>query len=126
MRWRDKFFVDLTLPFGLRSAPYIFNSVAEMVEWILINKYQVSPLVHYLDDFITAGPPGMNQCGQNLSTALQVCTELGLPLHPDKYAGPVSVLIVMGIEIYSLAQVARLPDDKLNALRKLLSSWAYK
>jgi hypothetical protein len=127
MRWRDKFFVDLTLPFGLRSAPFIFNSVAEMVEWILINKYQVFPLVHYLDDFITAGPSGTYQCGQNLSTAaLQVCSELGLPLHPDKCAGPASVLVVLGIEIDSLSQVARLPDDKLSVLRKLLSSWAYK
>ena len=27
MRWRDQYFVDLTLPFGLRSAPYILDSV---------------------------------------------------------------------------------------------------
>ena len=35
MFWRDNFYVDLTLPFGLRSAPFIFDSVASMVEWIL-------------------------------------------------------------------------------------------
>ena len=29
MRWRDKFYVDLALPFGLRSAPSIFNTVAD-------------------------------------------------------------------------------------------------
>ena len=32
MKWRGRFFVDLALPFGLRSASYIFNSVADMVE----------------------------------------------------------------------------------------------
>ena len=37
MKWRGLFFVDLALPFGLRSAPYIFNSVADMVEWIILN-----------------------------------------------------------------------------------------
>ena len=39
---RDSYYVDLTLPFGLCSAPYIFNAVADMVEWILVHCYQVS------------------------------------------------------------------------------------
>jgi hypothetical protein len=50
MKWRGNYFVDLALPFGLRSAPFIFNSVASIVEWVLANNYQVSNLVHYLDD----------------------------------------------------------------------------
>lgn len=33
-KWRGKYFVDLVLPFGLRSALFIFNSVADMVECI--------------------------------------------------------------------------------------------
>ena len=32
MKWRGKYFVDLALSFGLRSAPFIFNSVTDMVE----------------------------------------------------------------------------------------------
>ena len=38
MKWRDQFFVDLALPFGLGSAPYIFNSVVDLVEWIIWNR----------------------------------------------------------------------------------------
>ena len=56
MKWRGKYFVDLALPFGLPSAPHIFHSVADMVEWILLNTHHLSDLMHYLDDFITAGP----------------------------------------------------------------------
>lgn len=63
MRWRGKYYVDLALPFGLRSAPYLFNSVADMVEWILIHSHQVLDLLHYLDDFITVGPPIFPLCG---------------------------------------------------------------
>ena len=55
MKWRDQFYVDLVLPFGLCSAPFIFNSIADMVEWILVNSYKIPHLLHYLDDFITAG-----------------------------------------------------------------------
>ena len=56
LKWRGQFFVDLALPFGLRSAPYIFNCVADLVEWIIVNKYSVAALMHYLDDFLTADP----------------------------------------------------------------------
>jgi hypothetical protein len=51
-----KFYVDLVLPFGLRSAPFIFNSIADLVEWILRNNYMIRDLLHYLDDYITADP----------------------------------------------------------------------
>ena len=56
MKWRHHFYVDLALPFGLRSAPYIFNSIADLVEWILINNHQIPDLLHYLDDFLPAAP----------------------------------------------------------------------
>ena len=56
MNWRNQFYIDLALPFALRSAPHIFNSVAELVEWILVNNYNVPDVLHYLEDFITASP----------------------------------------------------------------------
>lgn len=126
MKWRDQYFVDLVLPFGLRSAPFIFNSVADMVEWILVNNHMVSELTHYLDDFITAGPPDSDQCQYNLDTAIAVCQRLGLPLHPKKCEGPSSVLVILGIELDSTEQMARLPSDKLKALHELLLSWEHR
>ena len=123
MKWRNLYYVDLALPFGLRSAPFIFNSVAELVEWILLNSHNASDLLHYLDDFITAGPPDFNQCAQNLATSQAVCNSLGLPLHPDKCIGPSSCLVVLGIELDSVAQVARLPAEKLHALQELIQAW---
>ena len=51
MKWRNQYYVDLALPFGLRSAPFIFNAIADMVEWILVHSYQIPDLLHYLDDF---------------------------------------------------------------------------
>ena len=70
MKWRNLYYVDLALPFSLRSAPFILNSVAEMAEWILLNSHNVSDLLHYLDEFITAGPRDSNQCAQNLASSL--------------------------------------------------------
>ena len=113
----------MVLPFGLRSAPFIFNSIADMVEWILVNSYQIPNLLHYLDDFITAGPPQSLQCAHNLATAMEVCQQLGLPLHPAKCLGPSTVLVVLGIELDSDNQVARLLQEKLLALQNLIGSW---
>ena len=39
MQWRQKYHVDRCLPFGLRSAPFLFNRVASALEWSLINNY---------------------------------------------------------------------------------------
>ena len=87
------------------------------------NAYDLSALFHYLDDFITAGPPDLPQCGQNLQTAMSVCQRLGLPLHPGKCVGPSQVLTVLGIELDSVEQIARLPADELQALNELITSW---
>ncbi len=54
MKWRGLYFFDRVLPFGLRSAPYIFNMLSDALEWILINKLGVSNVLHILDDFFIA------------------------------------------------------------------------
>ncbi len=40
----------------LRSAPIIFTALADALQWIMARK-GVHPIAHYLDDFITLGPP---------------------------------------------------------------------
>ena len=55
--WNGKFYVDMFLPFGLRTAPRIFNLFAEALHWIFeeLLKWRVT---HYLDDFLFVFPPG--------------------------------------------------------------------
>ena len=126
MFWRDNFYVDLTLPFGLRSAPFIFDSVASMVEWILRTNYHIRFLFHYLDDFLTLAPANSSECATNVTIARSVFHQLGLPLHPGKCEGPSSTLVFLGIELDSVAQVARLPPHKFAATIDLLQAWSTK
>ena len=52
IHWQGQYFVDTCLPFGLRSALYLFNQFAEALHWILTNNY-ANPhnvMIHYLDD----------------------------------------------------------------------------
>ena len=57
MKWQEQYYVDMALPFGLRSVPYIFTAIAGMVQWMLTSHHGVDFLRHYLDDFLTLGPP---------------------------------------------------------------------
>ena len=56
MKWKDMFFFDMVLPFGLRSAPYLFNLLLDALEWILNNLFNVPRVLHILDDFFIAEP----------------------------------------------------------------------
>ena len=33
MHWQEKFYCDTVLPFGLRSAPYLFNQLSDAVRY---------------------------------------------------------------------------------------------
>ena len=115
-------FLDTTLPFGLWSAPKIFTAVADAAEWVL-QQAGVEHVCHYLDDYLLIGPPGSQQCAQNLSTLLAVFDRLGIPVAPDKLEGPTSRLTFLGLELDTSAMVIRLPADKLLALQDRLRGW---
>ena len=111
MRWNDSLYIDTTLPFGLRSAPKIFCAIADMVEWV-IRSTGVPIVTHYIDDFIIIGPPGSSECQQSLQKALQVCSNLGLPVAPHKTEGPSTCMPILGIEVDTQAMELRLPTDR--------------
>ena len=57
MKWRNGIYIDGSIPFGLRSAPKLFNNLlADVLEWIA-QQQGVSFIIHYLDDFLTMDPP---------------------------------------------------------------------
>ena len=47
MFWKNQIYVDIMLPFGFRSAPKIFNAIADFLEWC-ISKGGVKYVYHYL------------------------------------------------------------------------------
>ena len=51
MRWKGQFYLDLAIPFGLRSAPKIFTCFADVLQSIFKQIGGVQNIQHYLDDF---------------------------------------------------------------------------
>ena len=56
MQWNGGIYIDTCLPFGLRSAPKLFDILAEFLAWVA-KQSNLSFLIHYLDDFLTMEPP---------------------------------------------------------------------
>ena len=125
IRWQGRVYVDGMLPFGLRSAPKIFTAVADALEWCL-RQSGVQEIDHYLDDFVTIGPPQSPVCATNLDRIMEVCQVLGVPLAAEKLAGPTTCLEFLGIEVDTVRQELRLPEVKLTHLRDLTKQWSRK
>lgn len=122
MYWDNQYYVDTRLPFGSRSSPYIFNTFADILAWILIHVFAISYVLHYLDDFFFADK--CNKLQPHMDTAVQAFQWLGVPLATEKLEGPLQQITYLGIEIDSLNFTIRLPADKLLALNSELNSWS--
>jgi hypothetical protein len=100
--WETTLYVDVFLPFGLRTAPFIFNLFGEGLHWILESFGR--DLVHYLDDFLLFNDPDPEFFG-NLASYLGLAENL--KKRKDGW-----VVDFSGIELDSDHMIARLPEDK--------------
>jgi len=128
MQWGNQYYFDKVLPFGLRSAPFIFNQLSDAVEWILINHCGISFVCHILDDFLIIEPhsdqkPSSVACKQSLTSMLLTFNNLGIPTANHKTVGPATTLEFMGIILDSDRMEARLPADKIQRLSSCFASF---
>ena len=126
MQWEGKYYIDKALPFGLRSAPCIFNCLAEALCWILQNTYDIEHLYHYLDDFITLGLPNTQQCHSNLQLVKHLLLRLHIPTADEKQEGPATLITFLGILLDTEKLEARLPPEKLAQIKTELITWLTK
>ena len=81
--WNGHYYVDLRLPFGLRSSPALFNSLAEGLCDLLRAK-GIRYLEHYLDDFT----PNSVLCASYQALILETFHSVGVLYLPGKNAWP--------------------------------------
>ena len=115
--WDGKFFVDMFLPFGLRTAPRIFNLFSEALHWVFETLYCWN-VTHYLDDFLFVFPPS-SKTDQKSATFDHVLSTMGLTKAPEKDATGMTVTH-LGFELDSENMEVRLPlNKKLRALHAI-------
>ena len=107
------------LPFGFRSAPKLFTTVADGCAWVLV-ACGYSDFTHYLDDYLFWSAHNSPACINALNTTLQLGSGLGLSAAINKVAGLSTTLSFLGIEIEMVAQQLRLPAKKLVRIKHTL------
>ena len=120
--WEGQYYVDLKLPFGCRSSASIFSDVADLICWIINNKYDLV-VIHYSDDYLLVSPPVPSLAVQQKQTLLAVFKYLNIPTADDKIIGPATALPFLGIDIDTKEMTIGVPKPKLDAILTLLPKW---
>ena len=125
IHWQSQYYVNIYLPFGLHSAPFLFNQLSDGLEWILKNNYGIQYAIHILDNFFIAERSKL-ACLTNFSTLLHVFMSLKAPVVASKTIGTCQEIEFMGIVLDSVCMEARLPQGKLSRINVLLNSFKYR
>ena len=123
IHWEGQYHINLRLPFGLHSSPYLFNCLADAFEWILKNNYMLTDLIHYLDDYFTMAPPNSKTCADDVNITIHMVSHFVIPLAPEKLEGPTTSLVFLGILIDTNRMETALTEDKLKELLAELQCW---
>ena len=119
--WRGLFFLDMYLPFGLRSAPYIFTSLMDLFVWICNHHYNLSNLSHFVDDFIYVAPP--SEAWSSYKNFQNIASIFGVPFKVSKFIAPSPSIDYIGFHLDAPSMTISIPAEKRTRISTLLTSW---
>ena len=123
IHWDGKFYFYSRLVFGSRSSPKIFDNLSQAICWIAQHCFNISNILHLLDDFLTLDHP--QHSGERTMALLSlIFKSLGVPTAPHKTVGPTCSVEYLGIVLDSERMEARLPEEKRIRISSLLRSFA--
>ena len=122
MHWQGSYYYDKCMRMGCASSCLTFETFSTAIEWIAKQKLKIEHILHLLDDFLLAAA-SESQCQGYLDIFLKLCSYLGIPIAPEKTAGPSTTMCFAGIELDSISFEARLPLEKVQKCRTLISGF---
>ena len=107
--WAEEYWCEHFLPFGLRTAVFIFDLFAKGVNWIMLQKY--NDVLHYLDDFLSISPNVIiaNEFSHDFAI---ICDELEFTINHEKDVTSTTVEF-LGIKLDTILMQARLSNNRL-------------
>lgn len=108
--WDQRYFCDVTMPFGARSSSSHMQRVAQAIVGMLARR-GVTCLM-YLDDLVAISN-GKEAAERDFVVIQELFAELGLPQAHDKIQRPGKKVRWLGIDVDVSAMTLSLPPDKL-------------
>ena len=128
-QWGGQAFKELCLIFGCVSSAGIFDRLAKIVLFIVVQKsrFRQDMVCQHLDDCCAAAPFDSIALERYDATFTEVANNLGVKLaprdDPEKSFGPAQSGIILGIHYDTVAWTWALPEEKLIRLLHLLRSF---
>ena len=83
---------------GCSSACKIFETFSTAIQWMAHHKQGVQHMTHMLDDFFMVSPT-VSQCQNYLLKFLDMCSDINVPMAPEKTTGPATVIILWDMRL---------------------------
>ena len=109
-KWLNKFYCDVTVPFGSRASSFHMQTVANAIVDILATRGVKSFM--YLDDLVIVSHD-RHTAQRDFQAARQLLRDLALPEATDKAQEPAQVIRWLGININTTEMSLSIPEDKL-------------
>ena len=120
-KWRDSYYFDLVLPFGLRSATMACQRTTTAIAYMFKSEFNFS-CINYVDDF-----GGVEKDYTTASTAFlqlgNLFQRLGLESSPSKDWAPSTRMPFLGLVYDTLKMSIEVPQDKLDSISLLVRVW---
>ena len=123
LHWQGQYYYNKCLPFGLRSSPFLIITIAVALEYIIKMHLDNPCIIHYLNDFLFAGPPDSDECERTLTGAELLCDHLGIDTKRSKRTPPTTCITFLGVELDTVTQTARVPQENLSLMQQLSAFW---
>ena len=79
------YFIDKCMPMGCSISCSKFENFSTFLHWLTTTKESNSEnLDHYLDDFFFAGKANSNDCQSLMTTFINICKKLQVPIADEK------------------------------------------
>ena len=124
MNGSEDYYLDCSLSFGLKCAPYIFTQITEFVIRCL-GRRGVYGIFGYLDDYLVMGD-SQEECRSKQTVLIELLRQLGFHIAWKKIMGPSQVTRYLGLELDSINMEIRLPSDKVERTRSLIKEFRNK
>lgn len=118
-RWDDRFYCDISMPFGARASSCHMQRVANAIVRMLKERDVIAKM--YIDDLIIVSPDSV-KAERDLRTAQKLLYDLGLPEAPDKVQRPSTKVTWLGVVINSEKMSISVPEDKLREVRSCVTA----
>jgi hypothetical protein len=120
--WREKFYVDICVPFGYRNGTLACVRVTDAIHYILATKGIF--VFNYIDDLISLAPDSVSD--SHFQLTLNLLNKLGFVISASKTVAPTHVATCLGLVFNISLGCISIPKIKLAETISLCEHYIFK